>query len=626
MYQVLYGSYLLYDSRTDDYILEDPNLIEELNKVSEFTFSIYPNHPYFDELDFLKPGIEIRKNGATIFKGRIISDKSDMNNIKQVSCESALAYLLDSIVRPFEFQGNPNDLFKLFINNHNNQVGTFSKTTDTALNANKVYFKLNSDSSMYEQVLEPNIAEIANYYEISGDKVLLIGKVTGSNLDNNDYINRSDTEYINTFDTITEKLIDTIGGYFYETYSEDKIFVNWVDDFTDTVGGVSGQIVSSQVIEFGENLIDLITENDANETCSVVIPLGAESEDENGVKRRLTVESVNDGKDYLVNEEALAKYGWVCAPTQNTTWDDVTVASNLKSKGLEYLNNVGITLKSVLELNALDLNVLDKDISAFKKGKYIKVQSTPHGLSKIYLLTKKETPLSYPENMEITLGETQNTLTGIQLDSQKDLSNRVQIIHSDYVTNEQMPAIVEEKIQESTYIGQLSDRINANATLIENNTTQIADLELDSEGFSSSVTEINKQINELNETIENVQSTVLEQTNEAFTMWFEQTGLAQDLENIKNELNANTNDSNILKEYIHFEGAEITLGRSDSQTKLVIKNDRISFMTGETESAYISENTLYITDSTILNKMQIGRWETKEDEVGNLNTKWIGDD
>ena len=49
-------------------------------------------------------------------------------------------------------------------------------------------------------------------------------------------------------------------------------------------------------------------------------------------------------------------------------------------------------------------------------------------------------------------------------------------------------------------------------------------------------------------------------------------------------------------------------------------------MTGETESAYISENTLYITDSTILNKMQIGRWETKEDEVGNLNTKWIGDD
>ena len=82
--------------------------------------------------------------------------------------------------------------------------------------------------------------------------------------------------------------------------------------------------------------------------------------------------------------------------------------------------------------------------TSFKKGEYIKVQSTPHGLSKIYLLTKKETPLSYPENMEITLGETQNTLTGIQLDSQKDLSNRVQIIHSDYVTNEKIPAIVEE--------------------------------------------------------------------------------------------------------------------------------------------------------------------------------------
>lgn len=460
MYQVLYKNYLLHDSRTDDYILESPNLIEELNKVSEFTFSIYPNHPYFHNLEFLKPGIEIKKDGLTIFKGRIISDKSDMNNIKQVSCESALAFLLDSIQRPFSFQGSPNNLFYFFVNNHNNQVGAFTKTADISLNPDKIYFKFNENNSLYEQVLTPEVADIVNYYEISGDKVLFIGKVTGANLDNNVYINRSNTDYLNTFDSITEKLIDTIGGYFYESYIGNKIYVNWVDDFTDTVNGITGQIVSTQTIEFGENLIDLITENDANETFSVVIPLGAESEDENGIKQRLTIESVNDGKDYLVNEEALEKYGWVCAPVDNTTWDDITIANNLKSKALEYLNNIGVTLKSILELNALDLNVLDKDISAFKKGEYIEVKSTPHGLSKIYLLTKKETPLNNPENMKVTLGETQNTLTGIQLDSQNDLNNKVQVIYSDYVTNAKLPNLVENSIEESSIIKQLSNQIS----------------------------------------------------------------------------------------------------------------------------------------------------------------------
>lgn len=153
---------------------------------------------------------------------------------------------------------------------------------------------------------------------------------------------------------------------------------------------------------------------------------------------------------------------------------------------------------------------------------------------------------------------------------------------------------------------------------------KFAQIEVNEDNIIQQVQNTNTTVSALGETINNIQSTILEQTNEAFTMWFEQTGVQNTLDTIQNALDDNTTDNNTLKEYIHFEGAEIILGRSDSQTKLVIKNDRISFMTGDTESAYISENTLYITDSTILNKMQIGHWETKEDDYGNLNTKWIG--
>lgn len=153
---------------------------------------------------------------------------------------------------------------------------------------------------------------------------------------------------------------------------------------------------------------------------------------------------------------------------------------------------------------------------------------------------------------------------------------------------------------------------------------KFAQIEVNEDNIRQQVTAAKTDLNTLGEKINTIQSTILEQTNEAFTMWFEETGVQNTLDTIQNALDENTTDNNTIKEYIHFEGAEITLGKSDSQTKLVIKNDRISFMTGDTESAYISKNTLYITDSTILNKMQIGHWETKEDDYGNLNTKWIG--
>lgn len=190
--------------------------------------------------------------------------------------------------------------------------------------------------------------------------------------------------------------------------------------------------------------------------------------------------------------------------------------------------------------------------------------------------------------------------------------------------NQSITALAKRTTDNETNISQLkitSENITSRVQTTEDN---ISDLENANETLSGRINDkVNKD--ELNEIINTVKTTILEQTSESFTMWFEETGLQGTLDTMQNELDDATENSNTLKEYIHFEGAEITLGRSDSQTKLVIKNDRISFMTGDTESAYISENTLYITDSTILNKMQIGHWETKEDENGNLNVKWIGD-
>lgn len=454
-YEIYCGPYILHDIRTEKYRVTNAVLTEELSKVKELTFQIYPEHPYFDKISPLIPNIKIEKDNNTVFKGRVIGINQSMDNSKQITCESSFAFLFDSIIRPYSFQGTPKDLFLYFINSHNTQVGTFEKTTDTSIQSNKVYFKYNESNFLYEQVLTPNVSEVDNYYEIDGDKIVLIGKLTGANLDNNDYINRSSTDYISTFESLEEKILDTVGGYLLERYENDFTFIDWVDDFKNG----ENQIIAGQTIEFGKNLMDLFVDNDASETYSVVIPLGAEIENEDGTKERLTIKDVNDGLDYLVNEIALSSYGWIVAPISDTTWDDVTLASNLKAKGEDYLSEIAVMLKSTLELNSFDLNVLDKNINSFKLGEYVVVKSTFHVISKSYLLSKKITSINDATAMTITLGETKNTLTGIQLNDNKDNITRVENMLGDYVLNKDVTAIVEEQIENSSIIQQLPEQV-----------------------------------------------------------------------------------------------------------------------------------------------------------------------
>lgn len=400
MYRINYDDFLLHDLKVPSehgYYLINPSLKEEVNKVAELSFDISANHPNFDKLQVLVPSIVLKKNNKTIFKGRIIKEQQNMDKSKQVICESILAFLFDSVVRPYAFQGSLEDLFKFYINNHNSQVDT--------------------------------------------DKQFKIGKITGANLDANNYINRSNESYSNTYDEIKDKLLN-IGGYFYVRYEDEGNYIDWVDDFTSD----TGQIISLQTIEFGENLQDITIENNASNTYSVVIPLGAEIENEDGTKKRLTIESVNNGLDYLINEDALNKYGWIVAPIKDTTWDDVTIASNLKTKGQNLLNQQGIMLKSTLELNAIDLNVVDGNRDSFEMYEYIRVQSTPHNISQTYLLTKKETPLTKPENMVITLGETKDTLTSIQIGESQAIKQGISKIESDYKINEEKINSLEKTI------------------------------------------------------------------------------------------------------------------------------------------------------------------------------------
>lgn len=165
-------------------------------------------------------------------------------------------------------------------------------------------------------------------------------------------------------------------------------------------------------------------------------------------------------------------------------------------------------------------------------------------------------------------------------------------------------------IDATYFTGKAIEKTNASIEVLEDN-------------IATSVTDIKESLNEVEEAINTINSTMLTQTAEQFEMLFTQTGVQETLNGVQELLDSQTEDMNTLTEYIRFKGASIELGRSDSLAKVIIANDRISFMNGDNESAYITENQLYITDSTILRKLQVGHWVEEEDDFNNLNLKWI---
>ncbi len=353
MYKIFADGMLIYDSTLEDYKISKGLVTLETNKSGSFSFAVYPDHFYYDKFVKLKTVIKVYKSGKIVFRGRILNDVSDYWNNKVITCEGELGFLQDSIIRPFDFSGTPEDLFKRFIEEHNAQVDEFKR------------FK--------------------------------IGKITV--VDSNGYIARSNTAYESTLSNLNKRLREsTLGGYFSITHGEDDTeeipTLNYLVDFTK---------VSSQSIEFGSNLKNYTKKVKADSIATVIIPLGAELT----TGKKLTITSVNDGKDYVQNDEAVALYGRI---VRVVTWDDVSEATNLKSKAETYLEE-SINQSITIELNAIDLHLLDHSIESFKVGDYIRVLSAPHNFDSVMLCNKQTLDLLKPENDTLTLGYTYSTFT-----------------------------------------------------------------------------------------------------------------------------------------------------------------------------------------------------------------------
>jgi hypothetical protein len=367
MYQLFFDGLPIYDPRTEDLLVREPEVHLAVGAAGEVSFVIDDDHPNASRLTKLKGILELQADGLPIFKGRIVRDTKDFNLSRQIEAEGLLACLNDSIIPPFAF---PDD----WENDDGYKAASES--------GNVVEFFL-------RWLLDQHNSQVGPAQQI------VLGDVTVA--DSNNYIARASDKHATTMETVRGKLEELMGGYLLADYSGDTTVLHYYQELP---------LTNTQVVEYGENLLDLVNELDATETFTAILPVG---------KDGLTIVELPDGEispgyvkqgSIIYSEEAEADYGGVRV-VRLEEWQDVTLATNLQAKALARLSEGGPLLTQTITVKAVDLGFdQENGVSRFVVGRHVQIESRPHNFGAIYPLMELEPDITDPGNTNIVLGAT----------------------------------------------------------------------------------------------------------------------------------------------------------------------------------------------------------------------------
>ena len=328
----------------------NPKLTLEDNGAGSLAVTLPPHNAGYASIVRMVTDISVQKDGEEIWAGRVLSESEDFYRNRILYCEGELAYFNDSTQPPAEYSGmSVRGYLERLIAVHNSKVAEnrcFTLGAVTVVDKNFPTYYTNHDKTM----------------------------------------------------AVFNALVEQYGGHLRVRKVNGVRYLDYLAEYPDTC---------SQVIQFGSNIIDFTKQWDSTEFATVIVPLGNRLEDSpiEALDAYLTVESVNHGSMYVQSNEAVAVYGWI---EKAVTWDDVSDPAVLLEKAKAYLSDIQFD-NMELELSALDLHYLDVDVEAVKLLDEIRVISRPHGLDRMFPVTKLEIPLDSPEQTQFKLGTTVKT-------------------------------------------------------------------------------------------------------------------------------------------------------------------------------------------------------------------------
>lgn len=357
--------------------LKSGNIVKGINTIDSFTFSVLPNNPGFDLLynfSTLVTAYNTNKEGYD-FVGRVLYVETVMDEsgliTKNVTCESVLGYLCDSIQEYLQVGGwECRVTLEYLIDRHNSLVET------------------------YKQFKVGNVAELG--------------------------IDDSLVEFQreNTWDSIKSLLIDKFGGEIKVRFEEDGMYL----DYLDQIGEKKETDIALSV-----NMKSVTREQDPTEFVTRLIPLGGKIETSDGeTEYRIDIKDINDGKDYIDDEEAIAVYG---IHVGVVTWDDVYSPYVLKEKGEAWIKESRkVSVK--YSITALELSLIGKAFDDFEVGNYHTIKNSLIGLNDVARIIKKNIDVCDEVKSTIEVGDNLKTLSDIQREQAAQIAQASQKLDS----------------------------------------------------------------------------------------------------------------------------------------------------------------------------------------------------
>lgn len=414
---------VIHEPGTSQVKLADAKISREVNKADSFTATMYAKNPGFYALKPFATKITVVnvRTGETQFEGRVINIAPEMDSdgtvTKIITCEGLLGYLNDSLQNFVEEK----------------HYDTLTGFVNTLLNLH------NSKVEDYKKIYAGNIT--LQTFETSSGVTKQIDRA-------------------NTWENLQKKLLDSFDGEMrVRRGSDGKLYLDYAVSLGET---------RSTRIQLGYNMQDASREVDFNSAVTRLYVYGAKLtetvEDENGqeveqeTENRLTIASVNNGKEYLDDAVGIEEYGIIEGYVE---FDDVTQVQNLLTKGQQYLGQL-TALPVSHSMTALDLSYLGLDYDDFALHDSYPCYNPLIDLDETLEIVGQTIDINEPLNSSIDLGDSAFRLSA-DIDS-GDLSQDFEDFKGQTATN--IVNINNKTVANTASIKVFSDKIEQTVTEI----------------------------------------------------------------------------------------------------------------------------------------------------------------
>ena len=401
MYQLTYDSKILFDPYMQSTAITDAKYTGKSNSVSYLDFSIAPNHPLYNTIEKDKGLVEFYSDNVLKFRGKINEIEIDDYGYKIVACNSVLQYLNHTRVRSYSTVPGDADL--------------------TAPTSVEGYFQWLIDQHNL------HVKDASERFEV--------GVNQGAALDKNDYILRSNDNYPTTLDEINDKVLDSLGGYLFVEYKDDRNILNLYADVHST---------NSQIIDFGSNILSISYKENDDELYTVVIPRGGTPEKKEGDTKDpkpINIKNLPDNTfdtdsdivksgDCVYSLSATKRYGYREYYYSN---NDILDPSNLLKAAVIQLK-FQMSPKVTIETKAIDLSIAYPGYEQLNIGDACRVRSARHNLDDYFMLSEMELDLNDPSQTTYTFGDEYVSLVGRQSNYLKKINSSIDRNYEDVNT------------------------------------------------------------------------------------------------------------------------------------------------------------------------------------------------